>query len=313
MVILSNMLSVSAEAGTVAFPLHIISEKIDSLLGSVNSNLADAVQGLEEGLAAAADSDDDDDDAAAASSSDESEMVSWHVQGGYELISILNRLLQACNKESTEAAHLAIAIMAVEIKEWCNGPGKTKYGDGNTTINVKKSVLLGDIMNDTLENFAAEKPKDPVSADELTLILGTKRWENVKSLEPGSECFCGGSGDDDGGGGGANTELLLFLKCSHCFHEECILPWFAKESTCPTCRKPAEAAPLPPTPPHNVGASAAGDDDDVPTTMLTPVAACKGNLQKQKRKRNRSESVEGGGGDGDDDDIEGLDSKRQCV
>ncbi|KAK6627839.1 hypothetical protein RUM44_010318 [Polyplax serrata] len=33
-----------------------------------------------------------------------------------------------------------------------------------------------------------------------------------------------------------NGDVMISLKCSHCFHSDCILPWLNKTSTCPVCR-----------------------------------------------------------------------------
>ena len=32
-------------------------------------------------------------------------------------------------------------------------------------------------------------------------------------------------------------ELVHQLPCRHCFHRECLIPWFADKSTCPLCRQ----------------------------------------------------------------------------
>lgn len=33
-------------------------------------------------------------------------------------------------------------------------------------------------------------------------------------------------------------EIVKKLKCQHCFHEDCIMPWLNVQNTCPMCRKP---------------------------------------------------------------------------
>ena len=31
-------------------------------------------------------------------------------------------------------------------------------------------------------------------------------------------------------------EVLVLLKCTHVYHEDCLLPWLKRSGTCPTCR-----------------------------------------------------------------------------
>lgn len=35
----------------------------------------------------------------------------------------------------------------------------------------------------------------------------------------------------------------VLLRCSHRYHEECIVPWFRRAATCPVCRVLLEPAP----------------------------------------------------------------------
>ena len=32
-------------------------------------------------------------------------------------------------------------------------------------------------------------------------------------------------------------EVVRVLKCTHVFHDKCLLPWLEKHSQCPNCRK----------------------------------------------------------------------------
>lgn len=73
------------------------------------------------------------------------------------------------------------------------------------------------------------------------------------------------------------------LPCGHTFHTACVVPWFAKHTTCPNCREEvtADAVAAMPTPPP---AEAAPATDPAPETV-EPRAA---QAPKKKKKKNGS-------------------------
>ena len=52
-------------------------------------------------------------------------------------------------------------------------------------------------------------------------------------------CQCALCDEDDGESKAMEGELIVVLRCSHCFHEECVKQWLTRSSICPVCRAPA--------------------------------------------------------------------------
>lgn len=113
-------------------------------------------------------------------------------------------------------------------------PVNARSGDA-----VYSQEALDHIISTLMEQHPASNAPGPASPDAISALPKKKLGE--KELGPEGKGECSVCMDDVTIG-----EEVVFLPCSHWFHEACASAWLSEHNTCPICRKGIEGEATPP-------------------------------------------------------------------
>jgi len=88
-------------------------------------------------------------------------------------------------------------------------------------------ILTGNWQNNEFASMFADRPPPPTSRSFIESLERERVDASSKLL--GSECpICLKKYELE--------DQFIQLKCGHCFHDSCLLPWLEKTCSCPMCR-----------------------------------------------------------------------------
>jgi hypothetical protein len=107
-------------------------------------------------------------------------------------------------------------------------------GYGNRFIQLRQDIAAHNIhggmsVDDQLDDVIVVPQRRGLSADEIMNIECRPYGDGVHGNKDGTCGICLEVMTND-------TLVVDFPSCGHVFHQHCLLPWFIRSRTCPTCR-----------------------------------------------------------------------------
>lgn len=110
------------------------------------------------------------------------------------------------------------------------GRGTRSRSHSNILNRLESDVLRATFSNIFLNILERMNEQDEKEEEQVPLSSEVKNRLEIKKDAEGECSICQTEIKKD--------EESLSLSCKHCFHKNCIFPWFNISSKCPNCRKP---------------------------------------------------------------------------
>lgn len=110
------------------------------------------------------------------------------------------------------------------------GRGTRSRSHSNVLNRLESDVLRATFSNIFLNILERMNEQDEKEEEKVPLSSEVKNRLEIKKDAEGECSICQTEIKKD--------EESLSLSCKHCFHKNCIFPWFNISSKCPNCRKP---------------------------------------------------------------------------